>query len=124
MTIKQARKILNLSQEEFAKKLEVSVRTIGNWESGSVEVPAAKMEKIKAMVANSRTGGDVIEIGAGSPGAGKDNYVNNPDMSSTLLRAMDEISAQLRLTEDALARLSTAQNQINELLLILKSKVK
>ncbi len=70
MDIKAARKILNLSQEQFAQKLEVSVRTIGNWEKGTVAVPPVKIEKIKALVANARECCDYIEIGNDSPGAG------------------------------------------------------
>lgn len=115
MDIKAARKILNLSQEQFAQKLEVSVRTIGNWEKGTVAVPSAKIEKIKALVANARECCDYIEIGDDSPGAGKNNTVNT-DLSEALLRAFDEIAAQRRLAEKA-------QAQMDELLQILKSKL-
>lgn len=115
MDIKAARKILNLSQEQFAKKLEVSVRTIGNWEKGAVAVPPAKLEKIKALVGNTRECCDYIEIGDDSPGAGKGNSVN-PDLSEALLRAFDEIAAQRRMTEKA-------QAQVDDLISILKSKL-
>lgn len=115
MDIKAARKILNLSQEQFAQKLEVSVRTIGNWEKGTVAVPPAKIEKIKALVAEGRPCCDYIEIGADSPGAGKGNTVNT-DLSEALLRAFDEIAAQRRVAEKA-------QSQVDELLAILKSKL-
>ena len=56
-----------------------------------------------------------ITIGDNSPGSGKNNTVN-ADMSEALLRAFDEIAAQRRLTEKA-------QVQIDELLLILKTKL-
>ena len=115
MDIKAARKILNLSQEQFAQKLEVSVRTIGNWEKGTVSVPTSKLDRIKALVADSSLCGDVIEIGPDSPGAGKGNSIN-PDLSEALLRAFDEIAAQRRMTEKA-------QAQIDDLITILKSKL-
>lgn len=61
-------------------------------------------------------------VGSDSPGAGENNEVsfNSPDV---LLRAFDEIAAQRRLAEDALARLSTSQAQVQDLLEILKSKI-
>lgn len=115
MDIKTARKTLNLSQEQFAQKLEVSVRTIGNWEKGAVSVPPAKLEKIKTLVAGARLSGDFIEVGSDSPGAGKGNTVNT-DLSEALLRAFDEIAAQRRITEKA-------QAHIDDLVAILKSKL-
>lgn len=114
MDIKAARKILNLSQEQFAKKLEVSVRTIGNWEKGSVAIPQSKVEKIKALVADSQTCSDFIAVGSDSPGAGKGNTVY-PDQSEALLRALDEIAAQRRMTEKA-------QEQIDRLISIIEKK--
>lgn len=113
MDIKAARKILGLSQEAFAQKLEVSVRTIGNWEKGVVDIPAVKVEKIKALVAGTRQDGDFIDIGSGSPGSGK---IINTDLSKVLMRAFDEIEAQRKLTEEA-------QRQSAALLEILKSKI-
>lgn len=98
MDIKAARKILGLSQEAFAQKLEVSVRTIGNWEKGVVDVPAVKLEKIKALVAGARQDGDFIDIGSGSPGSGK---IINTDLSKVLMRAFDEIAAQRKVAEEA-----------------------
>lgn len=59
---------------------------------------------------------EVIAIGDNSPGGGKNNTVN-PDLSEALLRALDEIAAQRRVTEEA-------QRQAAELLEILKSKFK
>lgn len=115
MDIKAARKILNLSQEQFAQKLEVSVRTIGNWEKGAVAIPPAKLEKIKTLVSDARICGDFIAVGDDSPGAGKGNTVN-PDLSEALLRAFDELAAQRRMTEKA-------QSQIDDLIAILKSKL-
>lgn len=115
MDIKAARKILNLSQEQFAQKLEVSVRTIGNWEKGAVTVPPSKLDRIKALVDDAGLCGDVIEVGSDSPGAGKGNTVNT-DLSEALLRAFDEIAAQRRMTEKA-------QAQIDDLIAILKSKL-
>lgn len=113
MDIKAARKILGLSQEAFAQKLEVSVRTIGNWEKGVVSVPTSKAEKIKALIAGARQEGDFIDIGSGSPGSGK---IINTDLSEVLMRAFDEIAAQRRLAEEA-------QRQSAELLEILKTKI-
>ena len=62
-----------------------------------------------------------ISIGSDSPGAGAGNVVNS-NSSDVLTRAFDEIAAQRRLTEDALARLSKSQEQIGELLSILKNR--
>lgn len=59
--------------------------------------------------------GDSINIGDGSPGAGKNNNVN-AGMSEVLMRAFDEIAEQRRLTEKA-------QAQTDDLILILKSKM-
>lgn len=115
MDIKAARKVLNLSQEQFAQKLGVSVRTIGNWEKGTVAVPATKIEKIKGLISGARECCDFIEVGSDSPGAGKGNTIN-PDLSEALLRAFDEIAAQRRMTEKA-------QAQIDDLIAILKSKL-
>lgn len=42
---------------------------------------------------------------------------------ASLDKAMAEIAAQRRLTEDALARLSKSQAQIDDLITILKSKL-
>lgn len=115
MDVKAARKFLNLSQEQFAKKLEVSVRTIGNWEKGTVSVPAIKLEKIKSLIEGNREFCDYIHIGDNSPGGGCGNVVGS-DSNEALLRAFDEIAAQRRMTEKA-------QAQIDDLISILKSKL-
>lgn len=115
MDIKAARKILGLSQEAFAQKLEVSVRTIGNWEKGVVAVPAAKVEKIKSLISDGRSDCEFWSVGDNSPGGGKNNTVN-PDLTEVLMRAFDEIAAQRRVAEEA-------QRQSAELLTILKSKI-
>lgn len=115
MDIKTARKTLGLSQEAFAKKLDVSVRTIGNWENGSVSVPPSKLDKIRELVVNAPHPCDVIKVGNNSPGGGKNNTINT-DLSEALLRALEEISAQRRVAEEA-------QRQAAELLEILKSKL-
>lgn len=120
MDVKIARKLLNLSQEQFAIKLKVSTRTIGYWEKGEVAVPPAKIEEINNLVAEARSYGDVIKVGNSSPGAGKNNVVNT---DGALLRAFEEIAAQRKLTENALAELSKSQQQVSELLGLLKLKM-
>lgn len=62
---------------------------------------------------------DIFLIGNDSPGAGKGNEVNS---DSVLVRAFDEIAAQRKLTEKALAELSASQKQVAELIARLDSK--
>jgi len=48
--VKAARFMLDLSQKEFAKKLNVSINTVGSWEQG-INKPCERSEfKIKGLV--------------------------------------------------------------------------
>lgn len=118
--IKQARKKLNFTQQMLADRLGVTAKTVSNWEAGFSEASDQIKEKIQSLLIAKSKGGDVIEIGDDSPGAGKGNKVNS---DSVMLRALDEIAAQRKLTENALAELSASQQQVKELISLLKLKI-
>lgn len=69
--IKAIRGELGLSQEEFARRLHVSVRTIQNWESG-LKIPEVKVSAIRALSPGTSiaAGRDVHHVNT-SPELGK-----------------------------------------------------
>ena len=113
MDIKEIRKTLNLTQSQLAAKLDVTLGTISNWESGKVTIPELRKEQVMKLVEKYEQGN--FNIGSDSPGAGKGNTINT-DLSEALIKAIEEISAQRRLVEQA-------QQQVKELIELLKTKM-
>lgn len=80
--VKTIRESMRMTQEQFADLLGVSVRTIGNWESGA-SIPATKIKSLKAILANPirqqfSGGGDAVQIGGDINGNGNGN-ITKPD---------------------------------------------
>lgn len=50
MNIKEIRKKLNLTQREFADKLEFSINSVRNWEQGYFKPSLESQEKINKLV--------------------------------------------------------------------------
>ena len=46
LKIKELRKLKKLSQDELAKKIDVSVRTLGDYEKQTADIPFRKLQKI------------------------------------------------------------------------------
>lgn len=62
MDIRLTRKRLGLTQEELAKRLGVSTRTVQNWENGGA-IPSTTTAKLEAMMAEeSRAGDDSLNL--------------------------------------------------------------
>ena len=59
--IRVVRKKALLSQEDFAKALDVSVGTINRWENGKTKPNIAAMKKIKVFCEGNNTPFDEIE---------------------------------------------------------------
>lgn len=60
-TIKKMRQKFFLSQEEFAKELNVSVSTINRWETGKVKPNLTAMKKLKRFCENNNLKFDALE---------------------------------------------------------------
>ena len=62
MNIREQRKRLGLTQEELAKRLGVTARTVQNWENGGA-IPSTTTAKLEAMMAEeSRAGDDSLNL--------------------------------------------------------------
>ena len=53
MSVKEIREAEALSQEAFARRLGVSVRTVARWESGQVRPSPLALEKLRQSVPQS-----------------------------------------------------------------------
>lgn len=60
-TIKKMRQKIFLSQEEFAKELNVSVSTINRWETGKVKPNLTAMKKLKRFCEKNNLKFDALE---------------------------------------------------------------
>ena len=60
-TIKKMRQKFFLSQEEFAKELNVSVSTINRWETGKVKPNLTAMKKLKRFCEKNNLKFDALE---------------------------------------------------------------
>lgn len=49
MNVKELRKLTGASQEQFARKLGVSVRSVAGWEAGTTKPSPLGMEKLVAL---------------------------------------------------------------------------
>lgn len=61
LDIKQIRESLNLTQQEFANKLGMSLRSVQNWEAGGV-IPQSKHEIIRKLVAETEQTPPTAEV--------------------------------------------------------------
>jgi len=60
-TLKMTRQKAFLSQEEFAKELNVSVSTINRWETGKVKPNLTAMKKIKKFCETKKLPYEIVE---------------------------------------------------------------
>lgn len=60
-TIKKTRQRIFLSQEEFAKELNVSVSTINRWETGKAKPNLTAMKKLKCFCKKNNLKFDELE---------------------------------------------------------------
>lgn len=117
MDVKELRSSLGLSQEQFAKKIGVSVRTVANWEAGKV-IPASKMELLQGLQPNmsqtvTQTGDNAQNVqGNGNQvlPLGSLEVLNKAldeiaEQRNQLARVIDEMSAQRRFYEDIFSTL-------------------
>ena len=117
LEVKEIRESLGLTQRQLATSCGVSVRSVQNWEAGSVEVPASKVLLLQSLVRQQHGHAMVSSpsanaIGENSMAVGVGDV--NAGTGEALLRAFDEIAAQRRVTEKA-------QAQIDELLAIVRN---
>ena len=120
--IKKFRENFGLSQQQLAILVGSSVRTITNWENGG-KIPSSRVSQLEALMASAKKSNSTIQTATGANStqiAGDNAHVGECE---TLDRAISEIASQRRLTEDTLARLAKAQQQVDDLLQILKSKM-
>ncbi len=120
--IKKLRETLGLSQQQFAALVGSSIKTISNWETGG-KIPAARVSQLEALKASAAAKPSTVQTATGSHATQIAGDHTQLGICASLDKAMDEIAAQRRLSEDALARLSKSQAQIDDLILILKSKL-
>lgn len=104
--IKKIRKELGLSQEDFAKKLGVTTRTIQNWESGG-KIPNSKHEIIHDLQIHK------IELYGDQTNINGNNYTSNAE--TLLEKALEEITEQRKI-------IAKSQEQIDILLSLLADK--
>lgn len=105
--IKELRKSLKMTQKDFAEFCGVTERTVQKWEGGST-IPPMVSKFFKYVEAERNSGSEVKNEGAnsivGNGLIGNKIYADSEIFS----KALDEISAQRKLTE-------TAQQQISQL---------
>lgn len=116
LEVKRIRESLGLTQQQLAKSCGVSVRSVQNWEAGSVAIPDSKRLLLQSLVRQNGTPAMVSSpsanaIGQNSTAVGIGDITQCGD---ALLRAFDEIAAQRKITEKA-------QAQIDELLAIVRN---
>lgn len=112
--IERLRSLLDLTQEELAKKLGVSARTIQNWEAGRT-IPQTKLSILQELSKKFPSEKFSIFEASGSPGAGFGNEVGIS--SEDLKRVLDEISGQ---RQDYMAVIARRDSQIDRLLSLLE----
>lgn len=120
--VKKLREKLGLSQQQFAALVGSSIKTISNWETGG-KIPSVRISQLEAIAASAAARQSTYQTATGSHAtqiAGDHTHVGG---CSSLDKAMEELAAQRRVTEDALARLAKAQSQADDLIAILKSKL-
>ena len=71
MNIKEIRRRCNLTQDQFAKKIGVSLRTVQNWEKGGV-IPASSQDFIRSLFNNENN------VGASSLVNASEDYIGIP----------------------------------------------
>lgn len=113
--IKKLRELLNLTQKEFADRLNTTERTIQNWEGGSV-VPKPKLKLLKQMAAQFPDTTFAMFEAVDSPNAGYGNGISSADLK----RILDEIDTQRK---DYMAEIERKDKLIEELIGILKTKI-
>lgn len=116
LEVKRIRESLGLTQQQLAKSCGVSVRSVQNWEAGSVIIPDSKRLLLQSLLRQKSAPAMVSSpsanaIGQNSTAVGIGDVTQCGD---ALLRALDEISAQRKVTEKA-------QAQIDELLAIIRN---
>ena len=47
--IREMRESKGLSQEKLAREIDVSLRTVANWESGNTDIPSAKLIQLSML---------------------------------------------------------------------------
>lgn len=119
--IKKLRETLGLSQQQFAALVGSSIKTISNWETGG-KIPAARVSQLEALKASAAAKPSTVQTATGSHATQIAGDHTQLGVCASLDKAMEEIAAQRRLTEDALARLSKSQAQIDRLIALLEQK--
>ncbi|MBO4777424.1 MAG: helix-turn-helix domain-containing protein [Bacteroidales bacterium] len=115
--IKKIRESVNMTQNQFASAIGVSLKTIQNWESGTV-IPKSKCEILRNIEANNSV------LIAGNSHGNIDNrhyYSDSPDVLRTQI---EEIEKLLKEKEERIkekdAQIKEKDAQIKQLLNILE----
>lgn len=115
--VKRLRDLLDMTQEQFAKKLGVSTRTIQNWENGQ-KVPQSKFAMLASFAEKFPKESFSFVDAMDSPGAGVGNDVKGIS-SKNLQLILAQMESQRK---DFMNQLSKKDKQIDELIEILKNK--
>ena len=117
--IKKIRKKLKMTQAAFAKSIGVSLKTIQNWESGSI-IPKSKYAILRNIEATNSV------LITGNSHGNIDNrhyYSDSPDVLKTQIeeiqRLLDEKEQRIKEKD---AQIKEKDAQIKELLAILRQK--
>lgn len=113
--IKKLRELLNLTQKEFADKLNTTERTIQNWERGS-KIPKPKLKLLSQMASQFPDATFATFEALDSPNAGYGNGISSADLK----RILDEIDSQRK---DYMAEIAKRDKEIEELISIIKAKL-
>lgn len=118
LDVRKFRESLGISVAELANRLGVAEQTVRNWEQGGT-IPATKVSMLKSIIGvvpnlNSQSvispQGGVVNVQTMRDTAS----VNNACTSSALEKAIDELSAQRKLTEAANALTKQSQDMLAE----------
>lgn len=120
--IKNLRESLGLSQQQLAALIGATIKTISNWETGR-KIPAVRISQLEALIASTKANCSTFQTATGSHATQISGNNTQIGRCSSLDKAIDELSAQRLLTQDALARLEKSQSQVDDLIAILKSKL-
>lgn len=115
--VKRLRELMNLTQEQFASKMAVTLRTVQNWEAGK-RVPKSKIAMLMSFAEKFPEEHFSVFTAMDSPGAGMGNDVEGIS-SADLKRILDQMESQRK---DYMKQLSKRDAQIDNLIALLQSK--
>lgn len=109
--IKKLRKLLKMTQKQFADRLGVAERTVQNWERDETTIPSTKLSQLKELAEKFPKESFSLFEATDSPNAGLGNEMAGIS-SADLKRILDEMDAQRK---SFMVQIERKDRQIEEL---------